>query len=48
MSTISTTDPHVVASRETFRQAARGDRRPSNGNLIIYAILMLGSLAFLT
>lgn len=48
MSTVSTTDPHVTASRETFRKAARGERRPANGNLIVYAILMLGSLAFLT
>lgn len=48
MSTISTTDPHVLPSREAFRKAARGERRPNAGNWLVLAILMLGSLAFLT
>jgi ABC-type glycerol-3-phosphate transport system permease component len=48
MSTLGTTDPHVLASRETHRRARRGENRPRAGHLWVYAVLMLGSLAFLT
>ena len=48
MSTLNTTDPHVLASREAIRRSQTANRNSQMPNLWVYAVLMLGSLAFLT
>lgn len=48
MSTITNSDPKVLPSRQAHHLARRGEGRPNAGALWIYAVLMLGSLAFLT
>lgn len=47
MSTTNPADPQVLPSRESFRRA-NTNRRAQVANLWVYAVLMLGSLAFLT
>ena len=48
MTTLSTTDPHPLPTRDAFRRAERPSKNLGGSNAWIYAILMLGSLAFLT
>lgn len=43
-----TNEPQLKPSRESFRRAATGNRHLRAGELWVYAILMLGSLAFIT
>lgn len=47
MSALGSSDKRALPSQAAFRQASR-PRAASAGNLLIYAVLMLGSLAFLT